>query len=68
MPGDGGACEPAYVYMKTRDADGTETCGHCGSGIDTADWYPVATRTASDGTFRIYGFCGDDCRSAWMDD
>lgn len=68
MSGDGGARESAYAYMKSRDADGTGRCGHCEGEIDTTDWYPVATRTDADGVFRIYQFCGDDCRNVWTDD
>ncbi|WP_424018976.1 DUF7576 family protein [Halorientalis pallida] len=43
----------------------TTVCEHCGTGIDTNEWYPVETATAGDGTLRFHSFCSDRCRSAW---
>lgn len=40
-------------------------CRHCGDAVKIDEWYPVASRTAPDGSVEIYPFCGDDCREAW---
>jgi endogenous inhibitor of DNA gyrase (YacG/DUF329 family) len=42
-------------------------CAHCGTTIDTSEWYPVETATDRDGTLVFHPFCSANCRSAWMD-
>ena len=42
-----------------------KTCEHCGTTIETADWYPVASERDEDGSLALYHFCSEDCRSAW---
>lgn len=44
-----------------------ERCTNCGDEIDTAQWYPVVTRTV-DEEVRLYSFCDDDCRNNWIQD
>lgn len=40
-------------------------CEHCGTGIDTDEWYPVETETDDHGTLVFHPFCSERCRSAW---
>lgn len=47
-------------------AGGGKTCRRCGGAVKTDEWYPVASRTAPDGSVEIHPFCGDDCREAWI--
>lgn len=49
-------------------ADEPKTCANCGRQIDTKEWHPLATRSDSDGNFRVYAFCSVDCRDEWTDD
>lgn len=46
-------------------ASGGEPCAHCGSAIETDDWYPIAAERDEDGSLNLYHFCSEDCRSAW---
>ncbi len=51
------------------DADRSpgKVCDHCGSAIDTTEWYPVTNERGPDGSIRLYDFCSEDCRDAWLD-
>ncbi|MFB6179540.1 MAG: hypothetical protein ABEI77_07455 [Halorientalis sp.] len=40
-------------------------CHHCGTAIDTAEWYPVVTSTDETGALELYSFCDTQCRAAW---
>lgn len=44
-----------------------ECCTHCGSTVDTSDWYPVTKERDEDGSLELYPFCGDECQEAWLD-
>lgn len=48
-------------------ATANQTCAFCGALIDTAEWYPVE-KERDGGDLRLYSFCSEDCRSAWLDD
>lgn len=49
------------------DVETGKICRHCGSAVKTDEWYPVASRTAPDGSVEIHPFCGDGCQEAWAD-
>jgi hypothetical protein len=42
-------------------------CANCTAPIDTSEWHPITTATDDD-RFRVYAFCGSDCREAWVDE
>ncbi|MDS0296127.1 DUF7576 family protein [Halogeometricum luteum] len=47
------------------DADG-KLCAACGEAVDPTRRHPAAI--APDDSSTVYLFCGDACRTAWMDD
>lgn len=53
------------VSSSPRDTTGTR-CKHCGTAIDTSDWYPVTTDRASDGTLQLHSFCSEACQEEWL--
>lgn len=45
----------------------TTVCAHCGTDIDTDEWYPVETETDGDDRLVFHAFCSERCRSRWTD-
>ncbi|ELZ31424.1 YHS domain-containing protein [Halogeometricum pallidum JCM 14848] len=43
-------------------------CDRCGNPIETSDWYPMEKERDSDGELRLYSFCSDGCKEAWLDE
>lgn len=65
------ADEESETSPPTPDAaDGTPVtrCEHCGTAIDTSDWYPVASERDDGGSVRLYDFCDETCQAAWRDE
>lgn len=60
-------CErPSAIGARPNGGDDERACAHCGELIDTSEWHPVVGRNDGD-EFRIYAFCDDTCRDAWLE-
>lgn len=66
MVGDEPADPPTRADGRGDESDAT--CDHCGSTIDTSEWYPVTKERDQDGSLRLYAFCSVRCRDEWRDE
>jgi hypothetical protein len=62
---DESEADTAASALEDRTETSTKRCEHCGSPIDTSDWYPVTNERHLDGSIRLHHFCTEDCRAAW---
>lgn len=46
---------------------GTPVCSHCGTPIDTTEWYPIVTETTGTDSVILHSFCDEECQNAWDD-
>ncbi|WP_049971490.1 DUF7576 family protein [Haladaptatus cibarius] len=44
---------------------GTPVCSHCGSPIETTDWFPIVTETTGSESVVLHSFCNEACQDAW---
>ncbi|WP_143423321.1 DUF7576 family protein [Halegenticoccus soli] len=46
---------------------GTDTCAACEAVVNTTEWRPAATDRDEAGTYQVYVFCDQDCRTRWKE-
>ncbi|WP_266075520.1 DUF7576 family protein [Haladaptatus caseinilyticus] len=44
---------------------GTPICSHCGSPIETTEWFPIVTETTESESVVLHSFCDETCQDAW---
>lgn len=59
--------ETAAVSSNDRRDTPVKVCEHCGSAIDTSDWFPVTHERDSDGSLQFYHFCDEACERSWLE-